>query len=279
MMNRKFAALALVSALVLNSAIAKAEGKDGVAAVVNGQNLTVVEIRDMYETMPGVKDKVSFEEFYEKTLNDFIGNELVFQAATADKVTESDEYKKQLKAAQKDIAGKIYLKNKVESMIGEEQVKKVYDDYKKNFKSEKEVKAKHILVDTEAKAKEVISKLDNKGDFDALAKEYSREPADLGYFTKDMMVPEFGEAAFALGKGVYTKMPVKTQFGYHVILVEDIRDGKPMEYEKIKPQLKALLAKGALGKLLEGISSQAKVTMYDLKGNEIKQEAPVAPKK
>ena len=268
MLNKKYAAMALMSALLL-SAQAYAEGKGGIAATVNGKNITVAQIKDAYNMNPAIKAKVPFDKFYEKTLDVFIDGELVYQAAVADKVIKSAEYQKELKAMKEELARKVYVEKQVDKLVSENQLKKIYEDYKASFKSQKEVKAKHILVDSEAKAKEIIGKLNKGGNFDKLAKEYSKEPADLGYFPKEAMVPEFSEAAFALKKGQYTKSPVKTQFGYHVIKVEDIRDAKPQPYEKIKPQLKGMAAQGAMGKLFDDIAAKAKVTKYDLKGNAI----------
>ena len=268
-MNRKFAALAMVSFIALGAAQVNAEGNKGVAAVVNGKDIMVTEIRDVYDNMPEAKEKVSFNEFYEQTIRDFVGNELVYQAAEAEKVTETPEYEKNVKAAKREIASKLFLKNKVDALLTDEQLKKVYEEYKKNFVSEKEISARHILVSDEAKAKEVITKLDNGGDFNKLAKEYSREPAELGYFGKQTMVPEFSDAAFELKIGEYTKEPVKTQFGYHVIIVDDSRDSAPQEFDKVKMQLKAAVAKAALDRVLQNISNQAKVTMYDLDGKII----------
>ena len=273
MMNKNYAVLALSGALLLGVSQAWAEGKDGIAATVNGKNITVAEIRDAYNMNPAIKTKVPFGDFYEKTLDVFVDGELVYQAAVESKVTESADYKKQLKAMQEELARKVYIEQQVDKLVNDEQLKKVYADYKKSFKPEKEVKAKHILVDIEAKAKEEIAKLNKGGNFDKLAKEYSKEPAELGYFPKEAMVPEFADAAFALKKGTYSKKPVKTQFGYHVIMVEDTRDSKPLTYEKIKPQLKAMLAQGAIGKVIGDASKKAKVTKYDLKGKTI--TAPV----
>ena len=113
MMSRKFAALAMVSFIAFGVAQANAEGNKGVAAVVNGKDIMVAEIRDIYEAMPEAKEKVSFNEFYEQTIRDFVGNELVYQAAEADKITETPEYEKNVKAAKREIASKLFLKNKV----------------------------------------------------------------------------------------------------------------------------------------------------------------------
>ena len=169
-MQNKYVALAMMGALVLGASQAKAEGKDGVAAVVNGEKITVAEIRQAYDDNPGIKKQVSFKDFYNKALEVVINGKLVYQAAVKADVTSSPEYKKQLAMAKEDIARKIYLEQQVDKKISKEQINKVYDEYKKSFKSEKEIKAKHILVDNEAKANEVIATLKKGGDFDKLAK-------------------------------------------------------------------------------------------------------------
>lgn len=270
-MNRKYTALAVMGLAMLQAGASFAVGKDGVAATVNGKAIKVDEIKAAYEQNPMVKSKTSFDDFYAKTLDIFVDGEVVYQAAVADKITETPEYKKQVKALQEELARKIYLEKNVRAKVSDVAVRKLYNDYKNTFKGEKEVKAKHILVDSEAKAKEVIAKLQKEGQFDKLAKEYSKEPADLGYFTQEMMVPEFSEAAFALKKGQYTKSPVKTQFGYHVIMVEDIRDAKPQPLNKIEPQLKNMLAQKTMGDVVKGLQNKAKIVKYDANGNEIKE--------
>ena len=266
-MNNKFVALAIMG--VLAAFNAQAAGKDGVAAVVNGKQVKVADMKMAYEANPAVKQKTSFDEFYANTLDIFVDGEIVYQAAVADKITESPEYAAQLDGLKKELARKIYLDKKVRASVNDKAVKKLYEDYKGTFHGEKEVKAKHILVDSEDKAKEVIAKLNSDGQFDKLAKEYSKEPAELGYFTKEMMVPEFADAAFKLKKGQFSKTPVKTQFGYHVILVEDIRDAKPEDMKTIEPQLKAMIAKKAMGDIITGLKNKAEVVKYDVKGNKL----------
>lgn len=268
-MQKKYIALAMMGVVMFGAAQARAEGKDGVAAVVNGQKITVAEIREAYNETPGIKDRVSFKDFYQKTLDVFVNGALVLQAADKAKVQDTEAYKKQLKLAEDELARKIYMEEQVDKMITKAEIEKAYKEYTDSFKSEKEIKAKHILVDSESKAKEVIAKLKKGGDFDKLAKEYSKEPADLGYFTKEVMVPEFGEAAFAMKKGEYSKSPVKTQFGYHVIKVEDIRDAKPLPLKKVEPQIKAMMTQGAVAKIFNNLTADAKITAYDLNGKEL----------
>lgn len=276
-MQNKIIAVAALSLLVMNPLPANAEGKDGVAAVVNGEKITVKEMKQGYEDNAPIKEKVSFNDFYTKALDVYVNGKLLYQAAEEADVTDTDEYARQVQNAKEEIARKIYLEKKVKDKITDKEVKKLYKEYKDTFKGEKEVKAKHILVDSESKAKDVIAQLKKGKKFDDLAKKYSKEPAELGYFTKNMMVPEFGEAAFALGKGKYSQTPVKTQYGYHVILVEDIRDAKPLPLEQIEPQLKGMLTQQAIGDVFAELYKNAQITKYDLKGKEIKDPV-VMPK-
>lgn len=250
-----------------------AERNNGIAAVVNGEQITVAEIKDAYEQNPQIKAQVSFEDFYNHALDVLINGKLALQAATAANVQATPDYQKQLVALQEDLARKVYIEQQVAARVTDADVKKVYDEYVAAFKSEKEVKAKHILVDTENLAKELIEKLDNKSaKFDDLAKEYSKDQADLGYFTAEMMVPEFSKAAFAMEKGTYSKEPVKTEFGYHIILVEDVRDSKPLEFAEVENQIKNNLSQQAVSKIIEDLSANAQIEKYDLNGKKIKEE-------
>lgn len=278
-MRHNLLAAAALSLLVFNPFNARAEGNDGVAAVVNGEEITVKEMREGYNDNPEIKSRVNFDDFYAKALDVYVNGKLLYQAAEAENITNLPEYKKQVQNAKEEIARKIFLEKKVEKQVTQDKIDDLYKQYKKEFKGQKEIKAKHILVDSETKAKEVIAKLKKGEKFDDLAKSYSKEPADLGYFTKQMMVPEFGEAAFALKKGQYSKEPVKTQFGYHVILVEDIRDAKPLPQKQMEPQLKGLLTQQAIGDTFGELYKKATVKKYSLDGKEINDPVVSTPKK
>ena len=246
-----------------------AERNNGVAAIVNGEQITVAEIREAYEQNPQFSAG-KFEDFYDYALNVMVNAKLALQAATKANIQATPEYQKQLAAAQDEIARQVYLDKQLSSRVTEEEIKKVYDEYVANFKSDKEIKAKHILVKTEDLAKEIIAKLDNKeASFDVLAQTYSEDQADLGYFTAEMMVPEFSEAAFAMDKGSYSKEPVKTEFGYHVILVEDIRDSQPLTFEMIADQFKSNLARKAIEEIIKELNENAQIEKFDLNGKKI----------
>src|SRR5207249_5540110 len=140
---------------------------------------------------------------------------------------------------------------------------KVYDDAIGQMKKEPEVRARHILVETEDEAKAVVAELKKGADFAELAKAKSKDPGsadggDLGYFTKDQMVPEFSEVAFKLYPGQLSN-PVKTQFGWHVIKVEDRRTKQPPEFDKVKDQIEAYLARKAQTDFITKLRQSAKV--------------------
>ncbi len=131
--------------------------------------------------------------------------------------------------------------------ISDEDLKARYDTEVAGFQPEKEIRARHILVETEAEAKEIITLLEGGADFAETAKEKSTGPrgpngGDLDYFGKGRMVPEFESAAFALESGEFTKEPVKTQFGWHIIKKEDERDSSPPEFDVVKEQIRQILA-------------------------------------
>ncbi len=134
--------------------------------------------------------------------------------------------------------------------------------------AEQEVHARHILVATEEEAKEIEAELKKGADFATLAKEKSKDPSgaanggDLGYFTKDQMVPEFAEAAFKLDKGQISD-PVHTQFGWHIIKVEDKRTKPTPTFEEVKPQLDNYVARRAQEELVDNLRKSAKIERLD----------------
>ena len=144
---------------------------------------------------------------------------------------------------------------------------KVYDEAIKQVKNEEEVHARHILVPTEDEAKAILAQLKGGADFATLAKEKSKDPGaaeggDLGYFTKDQMVPEFAEVAFKLDKGQLSD-PVKTQFGWHIIKVEDKRIKPTPTFDQVKGQIENYVAHRAQAQLVENLRSAANVERLD----------------
>jgi peptidyl-prolyl cis-trans isomerase C len=159
----------------------------------------------------------------------------------------------------------------------EAAMRKVYDDATKQMKPEEEVHARHILVETEDEAKAVREELDKGGDFAELAKSKSKDPGaaaeggDLGFFTKDQMVPEFADAAFNLDKGKLSE-PVKSPFGWHIIRVEEKRTRPVPDFEQVKPQLESFVVRKAQSEYLAKLREDAKIERLDKPA-----DAPAAP--
>jgi len=142
-----------------------------------------------------------------------------------------------------------------------------YDEAVRSMAGQEEVRPRHILVDDEDEAKKVLEQLKSGADFAALAKEKSKDPGaaeggDLGYFTKDQMVPEFADVAFKMYPGQLSN-PVKTQFGWHVIKIEDRRTKQPPEFDKVKDQIEAYLARKAQTEFITKLRQSAKVERLD----------------
>ncbi len=268
-MQKKYIAFAVLAAMLF-SAQARAEGKDGLAAEVNGIKITVDEVKKAYETNPKIKSSVPFDEFYPKALEFFVKGKVISQAAANAKIADTQEYKDQLEIAKEELARKLYLEHQLNAKVNDAAIEKVYNDYKSKFKGQKEVKARHILVDDEKLAADIIDQLKKGAKFDELAKKHSKDEADLGYFTKNMMVPEFGNAAFSMKKGQYSDKPVKTKFGYHVIIVDDIRDAQPQPLEDVRPQIEGMLTQQSLADVVDELEKSAKVVKYGLDGKELK---------
>ena len=250
-----------------------AQRNNNTAAIVNGETITMADVQKAYDSNPQFK-QVPFEEFYAKAVDILINSKLVLQAATADNVQTSPEYQALLAEAQDELARQVYIEKQLTARLNNEEIQKFYDEYVANFKSEKEIKAKHILVETEEQAADIIAQLNSgKDTFDNLAKKYSKDNPDLGYFTAQMMVPEFSEAAAQIEKGKYSEKPVKTEFGYHVILVEDVRDSQPLPLAKVEEQIKINLSQKAMTDIVKELRDAANVDKFDINGEKVKEDA------
>jgi peptidyl-prolyl cis-trans isomerase C len=193
---------------------------------------------------------------------------LLTQAAEAKKIDASDDFKQQLEFARKKLLMARLLDSEAKAASTDEAMRKVYDDATKQMKPEEEVHARHILVETEDEAKAVKEELQKGADFAELAKSKSKDPGaaaeggDLGFFSKDQMVPEFADAAFKLEKG-QTSDPVKSSFGWHIIQVEEKRTRPVPDFEQVKPQLESFVTRKAQSEYLAKLREGAKIERLD----------------
>lgn len=249
-----------------------------VVATVDGKEITRVDVYRFIQTMPNHMQQKPAHLVYPVALKQVINTRIVQSRADAANIEGSAEVKRELAMATQQIVRNVYLQQQVDKKVNNKTLKESYEDYIKDIKDVEERNARHILLKTESKAKAVIEKLKTGESFAALAASLSTGPTagkggDLGYFRKEEMVPEFANAAFALKKGEVVTAPVKTQFGWHVIKIEDIRMRAKPSLEEMMPLLKADLRQGALAGLLEKWRKGVKIETFDINGDPLKEGA------
>lgn len=223
----------------------EAKDENPVVAIVNGEKIRFQEVKESAKDLPQQYQK-QFNRIFPALLDRVIDMKLLEKNAAEAGLADDPEVKKRVAEAKKQIMSQVYLERKREERITEARLEKAYNEYRKKNPPKDQVRARHILVEKEKKAKDLIDQLDNGADFTKLAKEHSTGPSgkkggDLGYFGKDKMVEPFTKAAFDLEPGEYTSSPVKTQFGWHVIKVEDKRRQEPKSFDEMESQLRQQL--------------------------------------
>ena len=244
-MKTRFAQAVLTLALASAAfpvATLSAFAEDKVVATINGMPITDADLAiadneigaDM-GSLPPAQKRMSLLEF-------LIDNQLFAEAADAEKLGQGADFETRLKYLKRRALRELYFEKVIKSSFTDAEARKIYDDQVKLMKPEEEVSARHILVETEDKAKELKEKVKGGGDFAALAKESSKDPGskddggNLGYFGHGQMVPQFEEVVFKLAKGDVSD-PVKTQFGWHLIKIEDKRFKQPPAFDVVKDRI------------------------------------------
>src|ERR1700744_1770278 len=255
-------AMALFAALPVRT-----DDANPVLAKVNGSEIRQSDMAIAEEELGPSLEKRDPGSRQENLLAFLIHMKIVAKAAEDKKVADSDEFKRRLAFARNRLLMDQLLANEGKAAITDEAMKKVYDDAAKQIASEQEVRARHILVETEDEAKAIKAELDKGADFAELAKKKSKDPGasdggDLGFFTKDQMVPEFSAVAFSLEPGKISD-PVKTQFGWHIIKVEEKRNRKAPDFEQVKAQIETYVTRKAQADYVAKLRETAKIERMD----------------
>ncbi|MFZ2407688.1 MAG: peptidylprolyl isomerase [Methylobacter sp.] len=262
--------------------VAPVVDKADAIAVVNGQYISKSALETLEKEIAERSHGQTFPK--EKLVEELVQRELLVQDATQKQLDKSPEVIAQLEAAKKALLTQADLQNFIKANpVTEAEIKAEYDS-KVAAEKGTEFKARHILVKTEAEAKKLIAELDKGADFAKLANKNSLDAkesqngGDLGWFSAGQMVAPFSEAVSALEKGKYSKEPVKTQFGFHVILKEDSRPLTPPPLEAVKEQLTPFLQRKKVQGMIETLRKQAKVEiLVPLTEEQPKAEAAPAP--
>lgn len=196
-----------------------------------------------------------------------VENQLMAEAAEKGELATGSVFEDRIKYYRRRALRDLYFDKHVRGAVTETDAKKLYDAQVASIKPEIELRARHILVKTEEEARDVVEKVNRGGDFAELAKETSTGPSktqggDLGYFTKGQMVKEFEEAAFALKPGDVSE-PVKTQFGWHVIKIEDKRKKGAPPFDSVKDRIMAALVQQKTQQTIKDLRAKAKVEFVD----------------
>lgn len=259
MKTNKFAALAILTALAINPAFAAEKA----AAVVNGVAISQERI-EMNVKGAVAQGRADSPELRNAIRDDLISREVIVQTAEKSGLDKTPEVANQIQIAKQAVLVNAYVQDYLKkNPVSEAQIKQAYDTYKAKL-GDKEYNARHILVKTEGEAKDIIAKLGKKEKFDKLAKASldagsAEHGGSLGWTVPNRFVEPFANALLNLKKGEYTKTPVQTQFGWHVIMLDDIRPLKAPVYEELKPQLEQRLEQQAVQKAVAALRAAAKI--------------------
>lgn len=245
----------------------RAADSDPVVAKVNGSEIHASDVAMAEEELGPSLQQMDPSTRKDNVLSFLIDMKIVSKAAEDKKIENNEDFKKRLAFARSRLMMDSLLASEGKAATTDEAMKKVYDEAAKQITGEQEVRARHILVETEDEAKAVKAELDKGADFAELAKKKSKDPGaadggDLGFFTKEQMVPEFSAVAFALEPGKISD-PVKSQFGWHIIKVEEKRNRKAPDFEQVKAQIETYVTRKAQADYVAKLREAAKIERTD----------------
>lgn len=258
-------AVAALMAFCAPAALAQGEA---VVATIDGEPVTEADLSiamtDLSEQFAQLPD----DQRRAAALSAIIEIRLLAAEAQKAGLAEGDEFARRMTLLRQRALHSAYIDSQVAATVTDEAVRARYDKQVAETPPVNEIRARHIIVETEDEAKAIIAELEAGGDFEAIAREKSRDGAaaqggDLGYFTEGRMVPEFEQAAFAMNVGDHSKEPVQTQFGWHVIKVEDKRVQQPPAFEQVAEQFRALLLRESYFARVTELRAAAAVEIAD----------------
>lgn len=261
---------------------AQPAAKDPIVATVNGQPVRLSELEIAQQSLPQQYRNMPLQAVFPALLERMIDSKLVVQEGKKSKTNEDPAFKKRMAFVEEQVLQDYWIQREIARMVTAEKIQQRYQERLKSMPAEEEVHARHILVSTEDEAKALLAELKKGAAFDKLAKDKSTDKAsgaeggDLGWFKKSDMVKEFADAAFNLKKGELSEAPIKTQFGYHVIQVDDRRTAPPPALEELAEQIREELAREAVTAQLDKMRSGAKIEKFNMDGSKA-EAAPAAP--
>lgn len=271
-MNHPFRRLSLVrigaaAAMTVFAGVALAQD-DAVVATINGQPVTESDLSIAMADLDQQFAQLPAEQRRAAALSALIEIRLLSAEAESKGLADGEEFARRMDMLRQRALHSAFIDQEVAAKVTDEAVREMYDKQVAEMPAANEVRARHIIVPTEEEAASIIEELNNGGDFEELAREKSQDGAaqqggDLGYFGQGQMVPEFEQAAFAMNAGEYSSEPVQTQFGWHVIKVEDKRTQQPPAFEQVEGQFRSLLLRQTYFETVEQLREAASVEIAD----------------
>lgn len=257
-------AAALIAALL---AVPAAAQKGEVIARIDGTEITQEDLETARAEIGEELSRIPAEDRRWRLVQYLIESQMMADAAEKEGLANSPEFKKRLDYYRDRALRDLYMEKKVRSNVTEAQAKALYDEQVAKLEPQTEIRARHVLVETESEALDVVERHNRGEDFAELAKELSKGPSgadggDLGYFTEGQMVKQFEETAFALEKGEVSD-PVKTEYGWHVIKLEDKRQQTPPAFKEVKEQLMSVLVRQEAEKAIGKLRKNSEVEIVD----------------
>jgi len=262
--------------------------KNPLIATVNGEPIKLSDIAAWVDThvQPEQRAQIGQEKLFTAALDNLVSGMALQAMARKQGLDKDPAVSHQMQMAADEVLQRALLVKTVLPEVTEDAIKGQYDKQYANKAGEEEVHARHILVDTEAKAQDIIKQLQAGAKFEDLAKKYgdpkdaaTQQGGDLGWFKKGDMLPEFSDVAFKLGKNQYTTTPVHTRYGWHVIQVLDTRVSQPPTYDAVHDEIKQQLLRMDAQQLAAQARASVKIVQYGPDGKPLKPQAPAAPAK
>ena len=269
----------LIAAAAAQSATSPANlaGEDKTVATVNGYEIKTSEVRMAFDDVIGQLPNMPAKLRFPFVVEFLIERHLLAQVAAQEGIANSDDYKRRLAAYQAKALRDSYLTEKLAPAVTEAEIKAAYEKEAAKVQQTERIRARHILVATEKEANDIEAKLKAGAKFEDLAKQYSLDGSkdyggDLGYFTAPEMVAEFSKAAFALKVGDVSA-PIKTDYGWHVIRLDDRKMGSAQPYDQVKEAIKNVLVRDKVQAKLASLQGTAKVEILDPDLKKAQEEA------
>jgi len=274
------AAMLLAGSPALGQVQAVTPASDPVVARVDGNPIHLSEVEEAVRGLPEQFRAMPPQMLYPVMLDQMISQRVLSNAARKLNLQDTPEVRARVRQAEEEALQQALLAREIGPLLTEQALRARYDKDIASQPQEAQVRARHILLQTETDARNAITALQGGADFAALARERSRGPGaaeggDLGFFKKEEMPDAFAEAAFALQPGQFTATPVRTQFGWHVIKLEERREEPRPTFEQSEEELRRAIIEEAATQVVDRLRAQATVQRFNLDGSPI--ASPPAP--